>query len=64
MLINFLACRKKYKNQSRHVSFFKRTDVKKCKYQIWMMSIISFGNPDVTLLLGLKRHILDESSIF
>jgi hypothetical protein len=29
-----------------------------------MMSIISFGNPDVTLLLGLKRHILDESSNF
>jgi hypothetical protein len=28
------------------------------------MSIIFFGNPDVILLLGLKRQFLDESPNF
>jgi hypothetical protein len=49
----------------RHVSFFLEKDrCQKFKYQIWIMSIISFGNPDVILLLGINVNILDKSPIF
>jgi len=36
----------------------------KFKYQIWIMSIISFGNLDVTLLSRVKRQYFRRVSYF
>jgi hypothetical protein len=49
---------------STRLFVFEKDRCQKCKYQIWIMSIIFFGNPDVILLLGLKRQFLDESPNF
>jgi len=49
-----------------HVSYLQKKDrCQKFKYQIWIMSIIiSFGNPDVTLLFRDKRQYFIRVSYF
>ena len=64
MFVNFLACCKKNTKTKVDTSlFFKKKDrCQKCKYQIWIMSIISFGNPDVTLLFRVKTSYFRQVS--
>ena len=44
--------------------FTEKDRCQKFKYQIWIMSIISFGNPDVILLFRDKRQYFRRVSYF
>ena len=65
MLVNFLACCKKIqKPKSTRLFVFEKDRYQKCKYQIWIMSIIFFGNPDVILLFRVKTSVFRRVSYF
>jgi hypothetical protein len=44
--------------------FIEKDRCQKFKYQIWIMSIISFGNPDVILIFRDKRQYFRQVSYF